>query len=140
MIKFLQVFPNFSIFFADLLKTDSKKYNFDENLVVIYNRVPKTGSTSFINLAYDLCKKNKFHVLHINITANMHTLSLPNQVNIFSIFIFLVPHSAANSINHVLSSFLALVLTFLLGANHHQTFGFTVYLFLKFSRFSISFP
>lgn len=53
---------------------------FDENLVVIYNRVPKTGSTSFINLAYDLCKKNHFFVLHINITANMHVLSLSNQV------------------------------------------------------------
>lgn len=53
---------------------------FDDNLVVIYNRVPKTGSTSFINLAYDLCKKNHFYVLHINITANMHVLSLSNQV------------------------------------------------------------
>lgn len=53
---------------------------FDDDLVVIYNRVPKTGSTSFINLAYDLCKKNNFFVLHINITANMHVLSLPNQV------------------------------------------------------------
>lgn len=55
---------------------------FDENLVVIYNRVPKTGSTSFINLAYDLCKKNQFFVLHINITANMHVLSLSNQVKL----------------------------------------------------------
>lgn len=55
---------------------------FDENLVVIYNRVPKTGSTSFINLAYDLCKKNQFFVLHINITANMHVLSLSNQVEL----------------------------------------------------------
>lgn len=55
---------------------------FDENLVVIYNRVPKTGSTSFTNLAYDLCKKNHFYVLHINITANMHVLSLSNQVKI----------------------------------------------------------
>lgn len=61
---------------------------FDDNLVVIYNRVPKTGSTSFINLAYDLCKKNHFYVLHINITANMHVLSLNNQV-IGAIF---VPH------------------------------------------------
>lgn len=58
----------------------NKNNNFDENLVIIYNRVPKTGSTSFINLAYDLCKKNKFHVLHINVTANMHVLSLANQV------------------------------------------------------------
>ncbi|XP_055906262.1 heparin sulfate O-sulfotransferase isoform X2 [Eupeodes corollae] len=55
-------------------------YDYDENLVVLYNRVPKTGSTSFVNIAYDLCKKNRFHVLHINVTANMHALSLPNQV------------------------------------------------------------
>lgn len=41
--------------------------------------MPKTGSTSFVGIPYDLCKKNKFHVLHINITANMHVLSLPNQ-------------------------------------------------------------
>lgn len=51
----------------------------EDELVVIYNRVPKTGSTSFVGVAYDLCKKNGFHVLHINITANMHVLSLPNQ-------------------------------------------------------------
>ncbi|XP_073823411.1 heparan sulfate 2-O-sulfotransferase [Musca autumnalis] len=55
--------------------------NFDEQLVVLYNRVPKTGSTSFVNIAYDLCKRNRFHVLHINITANSHVLSLPNQVS-----------------------------------------------------------
>lgn len=54
--------------------------SFDDNLIVIYNRVPKTGSTSFVNLAYDLCKRNHFYVLHINITANMHVLSLNNQV------------------------------------------------------------
>lgn len=48
--------------------------------MVLYNRVPKTGSTSFVNIAYDLCKKNRFHVLHINITANNHVLTLPNQV------------------------------------------------------------
>ncbi|XP_050077999.1 heparin sulfate O-sulfotransferase [Anopheles maculipalpis] len=60
---------------------DSTTYrNYDEQIVIIYNRVPKTGSTSFVNLTYDLCKKNAFHVLHINITANMHVLSLPNQL------------------------------------------------------------
>jgi hypothetical protein len=51
-----------------------------QDLVVIYNRVPKTGSTSFMGVAYDLCKQNGFHVLHINITGNMHALSLKNQV------------------------------------------------------------
>ncbi|CAG9121601.1 unnamed protein product [Plutella xylostella] len=53
--------------------------NDNEDLVVIYNRVPKTGSTSFVGVAYDLCKKNHFKVLHINITANMHVMSLANQ-------------------------------------------------------------
>ncbi|EDW27293.1 GL21106 [Drosophila persimilis] len=55
-------------------------FDYEEQLVVLYNRVPKTGSTSFVNIAYDLCKLNKYHVLHINVTANMHVLSLPNQI------------------------------------------------------------
>ncbi|EDW04921.1 GH19644 [Drosophila grimshawi] len=56
-------------------------FNYEEQLVVLYNRVPKTGSTSFVNIAYDLCKQNRYHVLHINVTANMHVLSLPNQIS-----------------------------------------------------------
>ncbi|XP_059477683.1 heparin sulfate O-sulfotransferase [Neocloeon triangulifer] len=52
---------------------------FERDLVVIYNRVPKTGSTSFVGVAYDLCKPNAFHVLHLNISANMHVLTLPSQ-------------------------------------------------------------
>lgn len=72
--------PSSDNFDAALLKSHEPIESFDENLIVIYNRVPKTGSTSFINLAYDLCKKNHFYVLHINITANMHVLSLENQV------------------------------------------------------------
>ena len=51
-----------------------------ENLIVIYNRVPKTASTSFANIAYDLCSRNKYHVLHINVTKNYHVLSLSDQV------------------------------------------------------------
>ncbi|XP_015112398.1 heparin sulfate O-sulfotransferase [Diachasma alloeum] len=57
-----------------------RKISKSNDVVVIYNRVPKTGSTSFVGVVYDICKQNKFHTLHINVTNNMHTLTLPNQV------------------------------------------------------------
>lgn len=53
-----------------------------DDMVIIYNRVPKTASTSFTNIAYDLCGKNHFHVLHINTTKNNPVLSLQDQVRL----------------------------------------------------------
>ncbi|XP_008759717.1 heparan sulfate 2-O-sulfotransferase 1 isoform X1 [Rattus norvegicus] len=52
----------------------------EEDIVIIYNRVPKTASTSFTNIAYDLCAKNRYHVLHINTTKNNPVMSLQDQV------------------------------------------------------------
>ncbi|XP_016334245.1 heparan sulfate 2-O-sulfotransferase 1-like, partial [Sinocyclocheilus anshuiensis] len=52
----------------------------EDDLVVIYNRVPKTASTSFTNIAYDLCNKNHYHVLHINTSKNNPVMSLQDQV------------------------------------------------------------
>nr|CAH7763751.1 unnamed protein product [Callosobruchus chinensis] len=63
----------------ELARTNSDSKETD-NLVILYNRVPKTGSTSFVGIAYDLCKRNKFHVLHVNITANSNLVTLENQV------------------------------------------------------------
>ncbi|XP_061744743.1 heparan sulfate 2-O-sulfotransferase 1-like [Nerophis ophidion] len=59
---------------------DSSADDDDDDAVVIYNRVPKTASTSFTNIAYDLCAKNRFHVLHINTTKNNPVMSLQDQV------------------------------------------------------------
>ncbi|XP_026883137.1 heparan sulfate 2-O-sulfotransferase 1 [Electrophorus electricus] len=52
----------------------------EEDVVVIYNRVPKTASTSFTNIAYDLCSRNHYHVLHINTSKNNPVMSLQDQV------------------------------------------------------------
>ena len=70
--------------------SDSQIYNKISQLddtIVIYNRVPKTGSTSFVGVVYDLCKKNKYHTLHINVTNNLHTLTLTNQVTNYILII-----------------------------------------------------
>lgn len=59
-----------------------------DDVVIIYNRVPKTASTSFTNIAYDLCGENRFHVLHINTTKNNPVMSLQDQVRPSAIVVF----------------------------------------------------
>lgn len=66
---------------------DSQNSNDESYLdapTIIYNRVPKTGSTSFVGIAYDLCERNRFHVLHLNVSKNSHILSLVDQMRFIS--------------------------------------------------------
>ncbi|GMT32918.1 hypothetical protein PFISCL1PPCAC_24215, partial [Pristionchus fissidentatus] len=48
--------------------------------IVVYNRVPKTASTTFTNaIAYDMFKQNSFNVVHLNLTRNRYVMSLADQ-------------------------------------------------------------
>ena len=61
------------------------RHSFDRDTIVVYNRIPKTASTSFVNVAYDLCKRNGFNVLHLNVTGNMHVMSIADQVQLLQL-------------------------------------------------------
>lgn len=65
---------------ADATSTFYDYFNSDD-AIIIYNRVPKTGSTSFAGIAYELCSKNRYHVMHVNTTRNVHTLSIADQMH-----------------------------------------------------------
>lgn len=57
----------------------SRRRTEDDNTVIVYNRIPKTGSTSFMHLPYELCGKNDFNVLLLNISGP-HFMTLSDQV------------------------------------------------------------
>ena len=52
------------------------------NTVVIYNRIPKTGSTSLMQLPYELCNKHKYNVLLLNLTGGprSYTMNLRDRM------------------------------------------------------------
>ena len=61
------------------LPASSSKYHSN---VVIYNRIPKTGSTSLMQLPYELCNKLKYNVLLLNITGGprSYTMNLQDRM------------------------------------------------------------
>eukprot|EP00794_Sanderia_malayensis_P016017 gene16017-17634_t len=58
----------------------SKEKSYDESLIVLYNRVPKTGSTSFMKVIYQLAPVNRFNTLYVNVTAKKRVMNLAAQV------------------------------------------------------------
>ena len=46
----------------------------------MYNRVPKTGSTSFMGVVYSLCGKINYHVIHLNVSKNSWVMSIADQM------------------------------------------------------------
>lgn len=69
----------FSLLFVQVGFDD---HSIDNDAIIIYNRVPKTASTSFMGVVYDLCEQNSFHSIHLNITKNQHVLSVTDQVRL----------------------------------------------------------
>jgi len=49
--------------------------------IVIYNRVPKTGSTSLMNVLYELYSVNRFRVVQLHVTQFKHILTVGDQIS-----------------------------------------------------------
>lgn len=48
--------------------------------ILIYNRIPKTASTTLMHLPYELCKTLGYNVLLLNITRPQHLLTFQDRV------------------------------------------------------------
>ena len=55
----------------------------DRDYLIIYNRVPKTGSTTFANIVYSLCGRRHFNVIYVRAEKNAHIYSIVDQVSLY---------------------------------------------------------
>ena len=76
----IQIFsPNNASYKNKLFISSNKLENEEENVVLIYNRIPKTASTSFMHLPYELCEENDYNVLLLNI-SNPHSMTWQDRM------------------------------------------------------------
>ena len=70
---------------TNISNTHSLSQN-SENTVIIYNRIPKTGSTSLMQIPYELCNRLKYNVLLLNITGGprSYTMNLRDRMKFAS--------------------------------------------------------
>ena len=70
---------------TNISNTQSLSRN-SENTVIIYNRIPKTGSTSLMQIPYELCNRLKYNVLLLNITGGprSYTMNLRDRMKFAS--------------------------------------------------------
>jgi len=87
----LLIFHNLYLKLEKLLETTKAKQSSsvsskesEGNQVLIYNRVPKTGSTSLMNVAYELYKQNNFRVVQLHVSHFKHILTTGDQARFAS--------------------------------------------------------
>lgn len=51
----------------------------DRDLLILYNRIPKTGSTSFMNVVYNLHAMNRFSAAYVNVSSRSHRWLFADQ-------------------------------------------------------------
>ena len=59
---------------------DESVSSFHRDSIIIYNRVPKTGSTTLANLMYDRCRDLRYSVIYVRAEKNAHVYSVSDQV------------------------------------------------------------
>ncbi|XP_066920168.1 heparin sulfate O-sulfotransferase-like [Clytia hemisphaerica] len=54
--------------------------NPEDQMLILYNRIPKTASTSFMNVVYQLTTVNKFTAAYVNVSSRSHRWLLQDQL------------------------------------------------------------
>lgn len=51
----------------------SSTFDAEDNTILIFNRIPKTASTTLMHIPYNLCTQNKYHVILVDVNRSQHS-------------------------------------------------------------------